>query len=277
LIQVIAWFILLFLVNLSQPGFGLAAPEVGETLEVLQYRVSLGIWSEVALVQLRLARLGPNRYRAEFSGAAQGAWRLLSRWLPEGYETEMLLEDGRLKPLIYREVFKSKGHHIRKEYHFDYSRNVLEVWRGVDYQPLVKSWQAPMREPVYDPLSLFYNLRLGTFGVLQAGQNLRVVLVPASESREMVLRLGSETYAGRKVMLEVTGQKREDEAGPYFLFCTPQWAPLEAWTRVPFFGKLGGHLLNPESIMPGGGLNLPSPPNRKDLEEYTPDARTTFP
>ena len=263
MIQVIAWFILLFLLNLSQPGFALAAPEVGDTLEALQYRVSLGIWSEVAVVQLRLARLGPNRYRAEFSGAAQGVWRLLRRWLPEGYETEMLLEDGWLKPIIYREEFQSKGHHIHKEYHFDYSRKVLEVWRGVDYQPPVKRLQVPMQEPVYDPLSLFYNLRMGTFGVLQSGQNLRVVLIPASESREMVLHFGSETYAGRKVILEVKGRKGEDEGGPYFLFCTPEWAPQEAWIRVPFFGKLTGHLLNPEGIMPGGGLKLPSAPTQK--------------
>jgi hypothetical protein len=261
--RVIVWLILLFLVNLSQPRFGLAVPGGGDTLEALQYRVSLGIWSEVAVVQLRLARLGPNRYRAEFSGAAQGAWKLLSRWLPEGYETEMLLEDGRLKPLIFREVFQDKGHHLCKEYHFDYSRKVLEVWRGVDYQPPAKIWQVPMREPVYDPLSLFYNLRLGTFGVLPAGQNLRVPLVPASESREMVLRFGPETHAGRRVILEVTGRKNEDEAGPYILFCTPQGAPLEAWTRVPFFGKLAGHLLNPEGIMPGSGLNLLSAPTQK--------------
>ena len=263
MIRVISWFILFFLVNLSQPRFVLAVPEGGDTLEALQYRVSLGIWSEVARVQLRLTRVGPNRYRAEFSGAAQGAWRLLSRWLPESYETEMLLEDGRLKPLIYREVFQAKGHHLLKEYHFDYSRKVLAVWRGVDYQPPVKSWQVPMREPVYDPLSLFYNLRLGTFGVLKAGQNLREVLVPASESRELVLRFGPETYAGRRVILEVTGRKSEDEAGPYSLLCTPQWVPQEAWTRVPVFGRLAGHLLNPEGIMPGSGLNLLSAPTQK--------------
>ena len=102
---IIRFLLLLLLVNLGHPGSGLAAPGPGAELENLKYRVSLGVWSEVAQVHLRLTQVGPNRYRAEFSGAAEGMWRLLSRWLPEGYETDMVLEDGRLKPLVFREEF----------------------------------------------------------------------------------------------------------------------------------------------------------------------------
>lgn len=260
--QVISWLILIFLLTLGHPGVGLAALGEHEVLETLQYRVSLGIWSEVALVHLRLAQVGPNRYRAEFSGAAQGAWRLLSRWLPEGYQTDMVLEDGRLKPLVYREDFQAKGHRIRKEYRFDYSRKVLEVWRGKDGQELVKSWQVPLAEPVYDPLSLFYNMRLGAFGALTGGQNLRVAMVPNPAPREMVLRFGPGTDEGHKVMVDLIGQKSEDEAGPYFVICNAQWVPQEAWTRVTFFGKLAGHLLNPEGVRPGSALKLPPAPAR---------------
>jgi hypothetical protein len=32
---------------------------------------------------------------------------------------------------------------------------------------------------------------------------------------------------------------------------------------VPFFGKLAGHLLNPEGIMPGNWLNLLFAPTQK--------------
>jgi hypothetical protein len=257
--RVIGLVLLMLLLNLGQAGLGRAAPEAGDTLETLRYRVSLGIWSEVAVVHLRLAQVGPNRYRAEFAGAAQGIWKLLSRWLPEGYETEMVLEDGRLKPLVYREVFEAKGHRIQKEYRFDYSRKVLEMWRGKDYQAPVKGWQVPLPEPVYDPLSLFYNLRLGAFGSCLSGQKLCVALVPTPAPRQMVMRFGPETTEGRKVVVELTGQKCEDEAGPYFVFCTSEWVPQEAWTSVRIFGKLAGHLLNPEGIMPVGRLNLPPP------------------
>lgn len=261
--QVIWFLMLLLLVNLGHPGSGLAVLGLGADLENLEYRVSLGIWSEVAQVDLRLAQVGPNRYRAKFSGAAQGMWRLLSRWLPEGYETDMVLEGGRLKPLVFREDFQSKGHHIHKEYRFDYSRKVLEVWRGVDYQDPVKSWQVPMQKPVYDPLSLFYNLRQGAFGPLMAGDTLRVAVVPTPEPRELVFHIGPETAEGRKVMLEVTGAGSESAAsGPYFIFSNPQWVPQQAWIRVPIFGKLSGQLLNPEEIMQEGLLNLAPAPTR---------------
>jgi hypothetical protein len=257
--RVIGLVLLMFLLNLGQPGLGGAAPEAGDTLETLRYRVSLGIWSEVAVVHLRLAQVGPNRYRAEFAGAAQGIWKLLSRWLPEGYETDMVLEDGRLKPLVYREVFEAKGHRIHKEYRFDYSRKVLEVWRGKDSQAPVKSWQVPLVEPLYDPLSLFYNLRLGAFGSFLGGQNLTVAVVPTPEPRKMVLRFGPEAKEGRKIMVELNSRKSEDKAGPYVVFCTSEWVPQEAWTSVLIFGKLAGHLLNPEGIRPAGGLTLPPP------------------
>ena len=174
-------------------------------------------------MHLRLTQVGPDRYRAEFAGAAQGVWSLLSRWLPERYETEMAMEAGRLKPLVYREKFQSKGHDISKEFRFDYARGLLEVWRGVDGQELVKDWQVPLKEPVYDPLSLFYNLRLGAFGPLLAGQTLRVAVLPTPEPREMIFRIGPETDQGRKVMLKVASpQASQVESGPYYIFCTPQ-------------------------------------------------------
>jgi hypothetical protein len=258
--------LLLFLANLGHPGSGLAAPGPGAALENLEYRVSLGIWSEVARVHLRLAQVGPNHYRVEFSGAAQGMWRLLSRWLPEGYLTDMVLEDGRLKPLVFREEFQAKGHRIRKEYRFDYARKVIEVWRGVDSQEPVKNWQAPLREPVYDLLSLFYNFRLGAFGPLRGGETLKVALLPNPKPRELIFRIGPESSERRKIMLQASGPQSADEAGPYFLICTPQWTPQEAWTRVPFFGKLAGQLLNPEAIRQENLLNLlPAPAAAKKV------------
>ena len=62
---------------------------------------SLG--KDVAKVHLVLKELEPGHYLAEFSGAAQGMWRLLSHDLPERYQAEMVYREGRLKPLVYRE------------------------------------------------------------------------------------------------------------------------------------------------------------------------------
>ncbi len=246
------WVLVLGLAVLLCPfGSGEARARERGSLEELQYRVNLGVWQDVARVRLRLAQVGPGRYRAEFAGAAQGAWKLLSRWLPERYETEMALEAGRFKPLVYREWFQRKGKRIAKEYRFDYAQARLEVWRGVDGRDPVKDWQSPLNEPVYDPLTLLYNMRLGALGPAAAGQTLRVALVPTPEPREMVINLGPETAQGRKVMVTIETEGPGAGDGPYFFFCTPQWVPQEAWIRVLPFAKLSGELLNPGEVMEG--------------------------
>jgi len=255
--------ILCLALALGQAGTAPAAEQVN--LEDLQYRLGLGLWQDVARVHLRLMRAGPDRYRAQFSGAAQGAWSLLRRWLPESYETEMALEDGRLKPLRYREKFHYQGKRISKEYRFDYARGVLEVWRGVDGGNPVLDWQGPLKEPVYDPLTLFYNLRLGALGPVTPGQTLTVALIPNPEPREMVVRFGPETAQGSKVMVTVrSGAAAED--GPYFISANSQKVPVLAWIRVLVFGKLSGELLNPGEIMKEG-LSGPSQLSRHGGEK----------
>lgn len=245
-----AWiFILCLALGLGPAGAGLAAQAPDAPLEDLQYRVGLGIWGEVARVHLRLTRVGPDRYRAEFAGAAQGAWKLLSRWLPERYETEMVLENGRLKPLVYKEEFQSKGQRISKEYRFDYSRGVMEVWRGVDGREPRKSWQAPLKEPLYDTLTLLYNLRLGALGPLAGGQTLKIAAIPEPEPRQMLIDVGPETGRGRKVMITVKSQAPGAEKSQFFLIFTPQWVPLEVWLRVLAWAKLSGQLINQDGII----------------------------
>jgi len=252
------WVLILGMaIVLGSGGGGQAEERPRGHLEELQYRVDLGVWQDVARVHLSLAQLEPGRYRAEFAGAAQGAWKLLSRWLPERYETEMALEAGRFKPLVYREEFMCKGRHISKEYRFDYSRGVMEVWRGVDGRKPVKDWQGPLQETVYDPLTLFYNLRLGAMGPLTPGQTLKVPVISDPKPLEMVINLGPETPQGRKVMLTVRSKDGEAEDGPYFLFCTSQGVPQTAWIRVMGFVKLSGELLNPGEIRKDGFPGVP--------------------
>jgi hypothetical protein len=247
------WVLLLCLaLGLGTSGQGLAASGNGTLLEDLEYQVSLGVFQDVARVHLRLFQVEPGRYRAEVSGAAQGAWKLLNRWLPESYQTEMALEAGRLKPLVFQEKFEAQGRRIFKEYRFDYLRGLLEAWRGVDGRQPVQEWQGPLKKPVYDPFTLFYNLRLGAMGPLAPGQILRVAAIPNPEPREMVINLGPQTAQGWKVMLNVKTKRGADAYGPYFLLLTPQKVPQTAWIRVLGFAKLSGELLNPGEIMKDG-------------------------
>lgn len=248
-------FILLQLVLGAVPSGAAAGSDAREDLH---YQVSLGPWGNVARVHLVLKELQPGHYLAEFSGAARGMWRLLSRWLPERYQTEMVYREGRLLPLVYREEFQDKGRHYLKEYYFDYEHERLTLWSQADGGEKVKKWEAPLKEPVYDLLSLFYNVRLGAMGPVPGGAILRMAVLPNPEPQELVFHIGPETDQGRKVMLNCSqpGSSTEEH---YFIYLNPEQVPTLAWTRVSFFGKLAGRLLNPGEVRKDG-LLAQSPP-----------------
>jgi hypothetical protein len=238
----------------------LAAAPAPAVREDLEYQISLGPCADVGRVHLILKELGPGRYLAEVSGAAQGVWHLTSRWLPERYQAEMLYRDGRLVPLLYREEFLNQGKRVVKEYRFDHERSRLTLWRQAEGSEKVKKWEAPMQTPVYDPLTLFYNIRLGVFGPLPGGTTLRVMGLPTPDPREMVFMIGAVNELGRQVMLDY--RRSEGKAvNQYHIFLSPEQVPTLAWTRVPLFGKLGGRLLNPGGIRQEGLLALPPSPS----------------
>jgi hypothetical protein len=239
--------LLFIIVQLVLAPVQTSASTLADTREDLCYQISLGPWDDVARLHLVLKEMEPGRYLAEFSGAAQGMWRLLSRWLPERYSTEMVLRERRLVPLVYREEFMDQGQHIFKEYRFDYEHQRLTLWRQVDRNALVKEWEVPLNGPVYDILSLVYNVRLGTFGALSGGTNLRVAVLPTPQPQELVFRIGEATDQGRKVMLNFRSPDSNSESH-YFITLNSQGVPTLAWTRITLFGKLAGRLLNPGGI-----------------------------
>jgi hypothetical protein len=247
------------LLQLAPGPVPLAAAPAPAVREDLEYQISLGPCADVGRVHLILKELEPGRYLAEVSGAAQGAWQLTSRWLPERYQTEMIHRDGRLVPLLYREEFLSQGKRVMKEYHFDHEHGRLTLWRQAEGGDKVKKWEVPMKSPVYDPLSLFYNVRLGVFGPLPGGTTLRVMGLPTPEPREMVFMIGAVSDAGRQVMLDY--RRSEGKAlNQYYISLSPEQLPTQAWTRVPLFGKLTGRLLNPGEIRKEGLLARPPSP-----------------
>jgi len=237
----------------------LAAAPVHAIREDLEYQISLGPWPDVGRVHLVLKELEPGRYLAEVFGAAQGMWQLTNRWLPERYQAEMVYRDGRLVPLLYREEFLNQGQKVMKEYRFDHERGRLTLWRQVQGSEKVKKWEVPLKSPVYDPLTLFYNVRLGVFGPLPGGSTLRISVLPTPEPREMVFTIGAVSDLGRKVMMECR-RSESNALSQYYLSLSPEAVPSQAWTRVPLFGKLAGCLLNPTTIRKEKLLGLtPSP------------------
>lgn len=253
MIKVGRWFLLLAILLLAWP----ATPAPGSqaeppVLEELQYRVDVWVWRDVARARATLKGLGSGRYLAEISGEARGLLDLLSGHRRDSYQTEMICRRGRLLPVVYREESSRRGKRRYKEYRFDYARGRLEMWKWKEGRGLTLTWDTPLKEPVYDPLSAFYNYRLGLLGPLKEGETLKVAGIPHPEPEEIEIRTGPMTSEGRQVMVSILNRAFEDERGLVFVYFDDKGAPTRAWTRVLRFGKILGQLLPVSEPLKGG-------------------------
>ncbi len=248
--------LVLLLLQLAPGPLRLAAAPAPVIRENLEYQVSLGPCGDVGRVHLVLKEQGPGHYLAEVSGATLGVGKLSSRWLPERFQTEMVYREGRLVPLVYREELIIKGQRVKKEYRFDHEHGRLSLWRQPEGGEDVKQWEVPLNGPVYDPLSLLYNVRLGTFGPLPSGTTLKVMVLSTLKPQEMVFVVGPVTEQGRNVTLD-RRRAGSKAVRHYFCYLNPEQVPTLAWTRLPLLGKLTGRLLNPGEIRKERLLALP--------------------
>ena len=127
-----------------------------------------------------------------------------------------------------------------------------------------QEWEVPLKGPVYDLLSLFYNTRLGVLGPLPGGETLRVTMLPTPKSQELAFCIGPVTDQGRKVTLD----RRRAESKTvtrYICYLSPEQVPTLAWTQVLVVGKLAARLLNPGEIRKNG-LLAPIPVSAPGLQ-----------
>jgi hypothetical protein len=247
---------LLLLVRLCLPGLpAMAAPAL---LEDLRYRIEVMAWQDAARVRLTLKRLSPERFSAEVTGDTQGFIKLISGGHRERLQTEMVWRNRRLLPLIYREESWRNGKHGLKEYRFDYPRGRLELWELHKGKGLSKKWQTDLAGQVYDPLSAFYNIRLGIIGPHRQGETNTIQGIPYPRPESMEVRLGSATDSGLEAMVSLINPVFADSRGVVFASVDKQLVPHQAWTTVS--GVTIRALLLPGSvIMPPGLPELTAP------------------
>ena len=215
-------------------------------LEDLHYSVDVLLWRDAARARITLKSLGGGKYLAEISGRPQGMLKTLSGSdREERMQTEMAWRQGRLQPLVYREESRRRGKLHLKEYRFDYDRGRLELWE-LKGEALVYKWHTTLTGPIYDPLSGFYNCRLGLLGPIQDGQVFKLKGIPYPKPEDIEVQVGPETPEGRKTMILIRGEAYKDKPAPVFAFFDPTMVPKHAWTRIWGFGKITGELL------PGG-------------------------
>jgi hypothetical protein len=224
-----------------------------QLLEDLEFRVEYLLWKEVARAQLKLTGLGAGRYRAEISGEPMGMLKVLTGQRRDSYQTEMIWRQGKLVPLVYREESRKKGKRHLKEYRFDYEHGRLEMWQLKESKGnMVCKWDTVLQGPVSDPLSAFYNCRLGLMGPVQEGATFKVKGIPYPKPEEIEVRIGAETEAGRKIMISISNQAFENDRGVVFAYLDESLAPKRAWTDVVKLGTIKGELLPGGKPLNGG-------------------------
>jgi len=227
------------------PAAAVAPPE--QLLENLQYQVNAWVWGGAAKAGIILKSLGGGRYQAELSVEALGLLKVISGQRRDRFQTEMVFRDGRMVPLIYREEVRKRGRLGLKEYRFDYDQGRLELWTFHEGKGMRRKWHTALKtEPIYDPLSAFYNFRLGAMGPPKEGETLKAAGIPYPQPEEIAVRIGPQGQEGRKVMVSIINRAFDNEQGVIFVYFDGKWAPTQAWTRVLRAGKVEGIIL-PES------------------------------
>ena len=246
---VLIFLVLLLLGPASPPPPAMAAPAL---LEELRYRVKVLSLRNAARVKITLNRQGPGRFTAEIIGETQGLIKLLSGDQRERLQTEMVWRHDRLLPLIYREESWRGKKRRFKEYRFDYARGRVEMWEWRQGKGLAKKWQTELTDQFYDPLSAFYNCRLGILGPTREGETSTILGIPYPRPDTMEVRLGGEGQDGRQVMLSLINPVYQDSRGVVFGNVDNQFVPRQAWTTVSGITIRG--LLLPESAIMAPGL-----------------------
>jgi Protein of unknown function (DUF3108) len=230
-----------------------AALVQGQLLEDLNFRVEFLLWKDVARARLTLTSLGPGRYQVELSGEPLGLMKTFTGQRRDSYQTEMIWRDGRLVPLVYREESRKNHKRYLKEYRFNYEKGELELWQWKeDRGVMILKWHTALNGLILDPLSAFYDYRLGLLGPVKEGETLKLEGIPYPKPEEIEVRIGPETEWGRKVMVTLNDHAFANDRGTVFAYLDAGRVPKKAWTDVLKLGTIRGELLPGGKPLDGG-------------------------
>lgn len=244
------WALLLSLfilaLSLSAPAPA-ASSSPGKVLEELNYQVDVFIWREALKAKVVFREAGPGRYRAELDGRSQGLLSLLTGNWQGRLSTDMEYAQGKLQPLVYREISYKQGKKRVMEYRFDYAQKKVELWKQEGDDAMTKRWESALTGPMYDPLTFFYNRRLTGAAVGEkGGESVKFQGIPYPKPDEITMRVGEQTEEGRTIMLEMGNRLFKDERSQVYAVLDSDGVPTKVWTQVMKFGNVDIKLL------PGG-------------------------
>jgi hypothetical protein len=230
-------------------------PSPGKVLEELHYQVDVWIWRDALQAQVMFREMGPGRYRAEIDGQTQGLMSLFTGNWKGRLSTDMEYTQGKLQPLVYREISYKKGKKRVMEYRFNYAQKKVELWKQEGDGAMAKTWETTLNGPMYDPLTFFYNRRLtGNSLGEKGGENLKFQGIPYPKPDDIIMRVGDKTSEGRKIMLEMGNRIYKGERNQVYANLDAEGVPTKVWTQIMKFGNVeitlqpGGKRLKKEEV-----------------------------
>jgi hypothetical protein len=163
----------------------------------------------------------------------------------------MAWRNRRFLPLIYREESWTNAKHGLKEYRFDYPRGRLELWELHKGKGLSKKWQTDLATQVYDPLSAFYNIRLGIIGPNRAGETNAIPGIPYPQPGTMEVYLAATPDSHLKALISLVNPVFPDSRGQVFAYVDHRLVPQQVWTTISGF-TIRAFLLPGSVIIPPG-------------------------
>ncbi|MCP4717366.1 MAG: DUF3108 domain-containing protein [Deltaproteobacteria bacterium] len=161
-----------------------------ETLvgEVLTYSVGFWIFRKAATGKLSLQRDG-ERYVATFEAETAGFLKLVTEYRKEVMRSTMRYDNAtkRLRPEMFEEIYTQGDHEVVRTVLFDYEQKRYRFsWKRNERTVFSVNRAFPKR-PFDDLLSFFYNLRLGAFGPVQAGEKKSACIVAKTSPGNIVI------------------------------------------------------------------------------------------
>ncbi len=219
----------------------------GKVLEELRYQVDVWVCKDALRVKVQFREVGPGRYRADLDSHSQGLLAILTGGWEGGLSTEMEYSQGKLRPLVYREISTKQGKKRVMEYRFDYAQKKVELFKTDDQGKMTKRWETSLNGPMYDPLTFFYNRRLTGAGANEkGGESVKFQSIPYPKPDDITLRVGDQTPEGRKIMVDLGNRMFKEEHSQVYAILDSDGVPTKAWTQVMKFGNVDIKLL------PGG-------------------------
>jgi Protein of unknown function (DUF3108) len=223
--------------------YAIPVPAVSLKPEILHYIADMPLFKDAASATVSLREVAKDTFEGVMEGQTNGLIAAFTAHRSDRYATTMRLVQGKLQPLLYTEEAKIGKKHIYKEYRFDYNRQRLEMWRRSKDGVMVLKWETELTQPIYDPISAFYNFRMGALGEVKAGNTLCVAGIPYPHPETIIIQVGPQEPNNRQATVTIRHRPFEDEIGEVHARFDDNLVPLAAWTHVTLFGKITGRLV----------------------------------